>query len=247
MRAARGNGRGRSGQRGRQQEQLTRGCVTGRLCGRGREQNVNSAAIHQKAPATPSSPWANSRAKKILRGLLLDPKSDVHIHRVEEIHSSNPLFEQYPLKNFKINFKNLKESIDTEQAAIKFDQLALDKEKQAFPRNDLSNKGYPFWDTHPAKTLLEADVKRGITKKPSELQNSKEAYKAFPPVVFRKHVHQEIRKQREKVAWQTRRNKEGRTKHELEQKIEAARPKTVANASAGDQSDTAVAAFHETL
>lgn len=190
--------------------------------GRGRNAARGGRLLTENTVADqrPVSPWRTSRAKAKLQCLLLDKSS--HIHEagltVEQIHSSDPLFAKYAIQNFKTNYRNLKQSIEMEWTCIQFDGLSIQKDKDAFPRQPLTQRGYPFWDTHQAKTLLAEDVKQGRAKdmKPNSLRNTQTCYQDFPAPVFTKHVHQEIRRQREAVAWQDRRNKKGRKLHDYE-------------------------------
>lgn len=50
--------------------------------------------------------------------------------------------------------------------------------------------------------------------KPKELWSTKKEYKDFPLDVFRNHIHQEKRFQREGPYWQLKRNKKGLRRHE---------------------------------
>lgn len=167
----------------------------------------------------PLSPWKNSKAKAHLRVLLLDESSWIHqAASVDEAHAAEALFKRYPLKNFKSNYKSLQASIAVERSAIGFDQIAFDAEKIAFPRNAETERGYLFWDRHPAQALLATDVKEGQSKskKPSELRLERHEYQQFPESVFRQHKYQEERKQREKVYWQKKRNDMAKKKHDKE-------------------------------
>jgi hypothetical protein len=168
-----------------------------------------------KSPAL--SPWRSSRAKEHLHELLLDQSSWVHILTDEQIHEAEPLFKQYPLKQFTTNISNMnKAAIVIEGAAIEFDQLALDSDNYRFPRKDVSERGYDFWDGHDAQRLLAADVKEGRTArmKPTQLHQSRDKYKELPLAVFRSHISQEELKKREKVYWQNKRNDKARKNHE---------------------------------
>jgi hypothetical protein len=49
--------------------------------------------------------------------------------------------------------------------------------------------------------------------KPKELWKTRKEYKEFPLYVFRNHVHQEKRAQRETPYWIVKRNKKGLRKH----------------------------------
>jgi hypothetical protein len=178
------------------------------------KQGVGST-LKNKDP--PPSPWRKSRAKDRLRELLTDESSWIHALSAdaEQIHQSDPLFKRYPLKNFKTNFKNMKEAIKVEKSAIAFDQRALEQEKQAFARNPITERGYYFWDRHPAQQLMAEDVKAGRTfdKKPRDLQRERPEFQEFPLSVFRGHKYQEERKVKEGVYWQKKRNDTARKKH----------------------------------
>jgi hypothetical protein len=136
----------------------------------------------------------------------------------DDAHASDDLFKRYPLKNFKSYFKSMQSSMARERDAIAFDQLSLQADMTSFPRNAATERGYLFWDGHPAQTLLAEDVKEGRAagKAPTQLQQEREEYKEFPLHVFRKHLYQEERKQREKVYWQKKRNDKQRKNYEKE-------------------------------
>jgi len=95
----------------------------------------------------------NSKAKALLIKLLRDESSWVHAmlivdpenayDTVDAIHSENELFQQYPLHNFRTNFKNLKESISKLRDNIEFDQDAFNKEKLRYARQRMLKAGYP--------------------------------------------------------------------------------------------------------
>lgn len=189
--------------------------------GRGRPQASGvSVEVQQEQEVgkveSPPSPWAESRAKARCRELLLDPNSYVHGMPASHVYWTDGLFQRHDQNRFVANFNNLKNTIEKERLAIKFDQLSLDKEKAAFPRNPLTNRGNPFWDTHPAKKKLIEELKRGDHegKTPNEIHVG--IYKDFPAAVFRNHFYQERRRLREAVFWQVKRNRKGQKKHEEE-------------------------------
>ncbi len=173
----------------------------------------------------PPSPWKKSRAKAHLRSLLQDPSSWVHILSEEQVHASDDLFKKYPLRNFKVNFNTLKKAVELEQGAIQFDKLALEADNERHPRKTLTERGYNYWDRHPAQRLLADDVKAGITThlKPTELQKTRPEFQEFPLAVFRGHKYQEERKMREGVYWQKKRNDKARKDHEHQVQNQRAR------------------------
>jgi hypothetical protein len=164
----------------------------------------------------PPEPWISSKAKTKLRELLMDDNSHVHRAKVGDIHAGDPIFEQYPLLNFRTNFRNLKKAIVLEKKCVRFDQQAFDEEKKIFPRKQLTERGYPFWDGSEAQKLLEEDVGRGRTRGllPSEVQQLRQdIYTAFPKEIFRNHLYKERAKQTQDVYWQQKRNRKGAKKH----------------------------------
>jgi hypothetical protein len=158
--------------------------------------------------------WGKSEAKGVLRAMLVNPKSKCHSLTVEELYKSVECFQKFPLKNFIKNFNNLKERLEFEKEIVLFDDAAVAREQKRFPRKAITNKGCPFWDTHSSKKLLEADVRKEGDKKikPSEHRNTKDEYKLFSPKIFRGHVNQERRKQKEAAGWVDKRNKFTRRK-----------------------------------
>jgi len=76
------------------------------------------------------------------------------------------------------------------------------------PRNKLTSRGQPFWDTHQANDLLAKDVKSGkaSTMTPLILHSTRPEYQEFHLEVFRKHIYQEIQKQEGQQYWLPKRN-----------------------------------------
>jgi hypothetical protein len=73
----------------------------------------------------------------------MDDCSYVHAFGMDadEVYKSDPLFMQYKIKNFRTNFKNLKEKVEKEKECIEFDQVAFDKEKAKYERNPTTLQG----------------------------------------------------------------------------------------------------------
>jgi hypothetical protein len=138
--------------------------------------------------------------------------------------------------------KSLIEKVQSEKEWAAIDDNDLAHDRKIKPRANVTGRGYPFWYTHKAKKLLAKDVKSGkficinqlfsiaefeliliwigkaYEMKPKELWNTKKEYKDFPLDVFRNHIHQEKRFQREGPYWQLKRNKKGMRKHEAHAK-----------------------------
>ena len=165
--------------------------------------------------------WKKSIGKLLLRKLINDKKSWVHNMEAKEIHESHQLFSCYPLSKFKEYLATLQQAAAAKDEIIRVNEREVLADLMAFPRGDLTDRGYPFWDTHPARYLLEEDVrarKSGNLEdmEPKQLWLKRNEYQDFPLAVFRDHIHQEKRKQREEPGWVVKRNKKGQKMHEKE-------------------------------
>jgi hypothetical protein len=94
----------------------------------------------------------------------------------------------------------------------------FEKENKAYPPKSVTWHGYPYFHRHEAFKLLQMDVESGLAKKlkPASLQKYRVEYEIFPPKVFRGHVYQEERAQREKGYWTHQRNQDGRERRDKE-------------------------------
>ncbi|KAL7550242.1 hypothetical protein ACHAWF_013480 [Thalassiosira exigua] len=113
-------------------------------------------------------PWQYSEAKKDLKRALLDPTSSIHKMSLEEVRSSDDRFKQYP--NFGKYFRDLKKQVEAEKEQVKQDDAAAESHLQKNPRSRLTQRGYPHWDTHAAKSLLELDVANDVHQNMTQQQ-----------------------------------------------------------------------------
>ena len=157
-------------------------------------------------PGPKPKAWQHSEAKKQLKRDLLDPKSPIHGMSVEAIRNSDTRYQQYP--NFAKYYKDLRKQVEEEKKQVRFDDVRAREFRKNFPRNRLNERGYPHWDTHPAKQLLEKDVANKLHEKmkPCHLREKRGAYMDFPADVFAKRVYAEIDKQRAARFWAYKRN-----------------------------------------
>jgi hypothetical protein len=162
--------------------------------------------------------WKKSDARRLLVKLFKDKKSRVHRMTDEGIHESVPLFEAYPLPKFKEYLKGVRETAAELREIIAMNEREIWEEELAFPRGEKTCRGYPFWRTHSARPLLEKDIKSGkaADMKPKILWGSRKEYMEFPPDVFRGHIYQEKRRQREGPGYVAKRNKEAQKMHDEE-------------------------------
>ena len=161
----------------------------------------------------PEKAWQHSEEKKRLKRALLDDKSPIHDMSIEEVRNSDAGYSQYP--KFEKYFKDLKARVKAEKRQVEVDDLAAKMHLLAFERGPMNAKGYPYWDTHPAKTLLEVDVANKLHEqmKPSKLRKTRSEYMEFPADVFRQNVGNEIKKQNGAAFWAYKRNKRGMKKY----------------------------------
>ena len=171
---------------------------------------LNQEAVENQGPKP--KPWQHSTAKKNLKRALLDPKSPIHGMSMEQIRASDNRYKQYP--NFPKYYNDLKVRVALERERIWLDDMLVWMHLRDCPRPARANRGYPHWNTHAAKALLEVDVSNDLhkEKKPQELQKTRREYKEFPKDVFAKRVSQEVEKQRAARFWADKRNKSGMKK-----------------------------------
>lgn len=172
----------------------------------------------------------------------MDEDEPIKGMKPREVYESHEVFQQYKYERFKANMKSLIEKVQSEKEWAAIDDNDLSHDRKIKPRANVTGRGYPFWHTHKAKKLLAKDVKSGkficinqlfsiaefeliliwigkaYEMKPKELWNTKKEYTDFPLDVFRNHIHQEKRFQREGPYWQLKRNKKGMRKHEAHAK-----------------------------
>ncbi len=141
-------------------------------------------------------PWQHSTAKKDLKCALLDPKSPIHGMSMEQIRVSDNRYSQYP--NFPKYYSDLKEHVALERERVWLDDMLVQMHLRDCPRPAHANRGYPHWNTHAAKKLLEVDILNNVhkKKKPHELRETQREYREFPGEVFAKRMSQEVEKQR---------------------------------------------------
>ena len=173
-------------------------------------------------------PWAKSEAKKVLRELLEDETSWVHVNFnqanqaacIEIIRNKDPLFQQYAKTNFYTNFRNLKAGIDAEKLAVQFDRMAFEKEQQRWPINETLANGEKRWQGSEAQKLLRTDFKHLSKKKwkPSQFYNSRLEYRSWSLDSFRNLYYEEMRYEKgHHVYWQAARNMDMRKKRVTEE------------------------------
>ena len=132
---------------------------------------------------------------------------------IAEIRNTDDRYKQYP--KFAIYCKDLMAQVAVEMRQVRLDNIAAEQHMRDFPRHHLNKRGYPHWDTHAARELLEVDVANKLHEKmkPQKLRYTRNAYKEFSIDVFRKRVNQEAAKQRAAKFWAHKSNKKGMKKY----------------------------------
>jgi hypothetical protein len=105
---------------------------------------TTSTSMPSKTKNNKSPPlWRTSEAKESLR-LLLEEDQDNFWHDLDptEVYQMSPLFQDYDENCFLVNLRSLKQSIKKEKDAVAFDQTAFLHDRQLFPVNGLSSRGY---------------------------------------------------------------------------------------------------------
>jgi len=197
------------------------------LAGRGQQQRRSETSGNKRSSTktTAAQPqkqvdsidpknWAQSSSKAFLRKELLQKDSVYWTLTPKAAYTSKPeLFSPFKYENFVTNFRNLKRSIKCEVEAISFDDEAVKKELAAFPLAEVDRRGNKRFHNHPAKQLLIDDIKNGAGKtyfnRPRDLRETKDEYKEFNKVYFRKQFNRQKQREKEVVGWQYRRNLKG--------------------------------------
>ena len=97
----------------------------------------------------------------------IDKKSD------EEIHQSDPNFSQYQLSDFKKYNKNVQKMAKKRNEKLNRDTDTFRRQMESNPRGDLTDRGLPFWDTHPGYEMLLSDfdkIEKGEMRRPTPME-----------------------------------------------------------------------------
>jgi hypothetical protein len=149
--------------------------------------------------------WAKSEA----RGIILDDLLEGTLPLTEAELSTEAAWEiyrQYPefvkagvvIEQFKDRLKDHRPQITDKKRQSTFEQTAFEYDMQLHPRKTHNERGEPVFDLHPAKPLLQEDVRMKLHKQmlPSDLRATRPEYQAFKPNIFRQHIYQEVRRQK---------------------------------------------------
>jgi hypothetical protein len=162
-----------------------------------------------------ATPWAQSRAKELLREDILDGTvpSDNNELDAKDVYKMRPEYKRYLFNRFKANLKSLREKIAKGNHYAQYDEEALKNDRLIYPIMAYdSATGKYRWDGSMAQKSLEKDISDGIDKQMSSCRafwKSRPEYQLFDVVVFQKHVDQEHRAVKNR-----HRNKKGKEKRD---------------------------------
>ncbi|EJK43945.1 hypothetical protein THAOC_37563, partial [Thalassiosira oceanica] len=153
--------------------------------------------------------WKDSKARQLLSKLINNDESLIHGQQAKDVYESEDLFQDYPFKKFEGYFISMVASAAANRKQAQIDNAIISKELAKFPRKPSTIRGYPYWDTSPAAPLLRQDVKSGKSREltPKDLRLTRKEYQVYPLDVFRDHIYQERRKQKENDMKVVQRNK----------------------------------------
>ena len=147
-------------------------------------------------------PWRNSEAQKLLRQLLVSgeiPSSAKSSVGPSEIWNTFCLprqeFAGFLVEKFPQRLRALQKQHVEKGGRAKDEHAALLHDKLYFPAPSHNNRGEPRWHGSEAERLLKVDVaaKKHESMAPQQLHETRKEYQDYALVVFRKHIHQEVR------------------------------------------------------
>ena len=151
----------------------------------------------------------------------MSEQSGIDKMSVEEIHQSDPSFRQYPLSDFKKYNKSVQTMAKKCKEKLSRDMDAFRRQMESNPRGNFTDRGLPFWDTHPGYEMLLSDfdkIEKGEMRRPTpkELYESRNVYREFPFPEFKNHFNQEKRKRKEANFWRHKMKLNARKAHMTE-------------------------------
>jgi hypothetical protein len=150
-------------------------------------------------------PWAQSEAKQILEQDILEGSVNEQSNP-DLVYLMHDDYATYEKRKFKQYLKHSLKTLNQYARSASFANNAVAHAQMNHPRGAVTEQGYPFWDTSPARILLTQDIGNGLhdRMKPSELWNTRNEYKEFPLAVFRQHIYQEKNRIKASSYWRSK-------------------------------------------
>ena len=146
--------------------------------------------------------WRISQAKKLLLADLIANRCDgKDATEIYDMHKEE--YHQYKFERFKANLKNLRDSVEKNQANAARDAEILAHDRAISTKPTVAAGGYPIWHKSEAEKQLKEAINNNEHKKmaPMKLREGNEEYEKFPKKVFRDHIYQETRERLSREYW----------------------------------------------
>jgi hypothetical protein len=106
--------------------------------------------------------------------------------------------EKVTYSQFELRFKDHRKQITSKKLRSMHEMQAFLYHRRLHPQQARDHKGQPIFDVHPAKPLLQEDVrmKRNLSMSPMALKATRQEYGDFDLGIFRQHIYQEVRRQK---------------------------------------------------
>jgi hypothetical protein len=146
--------------------------------------------------------WHASEAKRLLEHDLLSGSIPLHSDGTmepKEVYLQRPEFAEFSDEYFRDRLQVIRKQINEKLSLASFDHRALSSDRMKHPKSTHNSRGEPRWEGSICEQLLKIDVKEGRhnSMKPQDLYQSRpEYYNNYPLSVFRKHIDQEVRRQK---------------------------------------------------
>ena len=113
-----------------------------------------------------------------------------------------PEFVEFSLDFFEKRVEHYRNKAFQEHHRASADEFALAHDRRLFPKKSTNCLGEPRWDGSLAEASLKKDIdnEKHNVLKPEALHRSRKECQVFALEVFRKHIHQEVKK-RKYIAW----------------------------------------------
>jgi len=153
-----------------------------------------------------ADPWMYSKARELLVEDIKDGTVYAGMHPTQ-VFIMRPEYSDYDYDFFAKKLDTLQDSLHELKTLAHIDAQALAHDLALGLRQN--SKPYPVWQGSVAEGLLREDLDDGVDlyMKPQEMHATRPEYQLWPLVVFRNHIHQELRARKERPYWMNRKKK----------------------------------------
>lgn len=148
--------------------------------------------------------WTNSIPKAILiedlvRGICPVEETELTAEEAwEQCYSHMAEFKDVVFSQFEKRLKDHRRQIKKDLLRSQEEDWMMLHDREIFSRSLTNERGNLVFDLHPAKVLLEADIKnkKHVGIEPMVLWQSRSEYKMFDKTIFRQRIYQAIRREK---------------------------------------------------